>query len=421
VSGAIQLISDGDGLLVVGEQDDVEHFLTSEGLSARPFSLDKVRDVLNAGAAIAQSASDMTEQTGRWVKLTKESAETLRRLGMVDSKTSGVTHATLNRSSEVKQWLQRAGSPSALANNPAAVACAAGIMAQIAMQQLVDEITDYLVAIDRKLDAVLRAQTNQVLARLDGIDLAVKEAATVRETVGRISEVTWSKVQSSSTTILETQAYALRQLADLADQIEHAAKVDDLAEATKEAEVNVQKWLRVLAICVQLHDSVAVIELDRVMDTSPDEVEAHLLGLRAAREHRLETFVHATDRLLERVAAAVGRANSKVLLNPLRSPAVVASSNRVASAVQEFHEVLSIESGRQSAEARRWVDAASERWGAVREGGAEGLETVRNLTSETRRQALSATGKLAGKLAERAGRKSTGADASGGDEPKSSG
>lgn len=405
MSGAIQLISDGDGLLVVGEQDDVEHFLTSEGLSARPFSLDKVRDVLNAGAAIAQSASDMTEQTGRWVKLTKESAETLRRLGMVDSKTSGVTHAALSKSADVKKWLQQVASPSAIANNPAALAGAAGIMAQVAMQQLVDEITDYLAAIDKKLDAVLRAQMNQVLARLDGIDLAVKEASTVRETVGRISDVTWSKVQSSSVTILETQAHALRQLADLADQLEEAARVDDLASVTKEAEFEVQKWLRVLAICVQLYDSVAVIELDRVMDTAPAEVEAHLLGLRAAREQRLDLFVRATDRLLERVAAAVGRANSKVLLNPLKSPAVVTSSNRITGAVQEFHDVLSIEAEHQSAEARRWVDAASERWDAAREGGAEGLETVRNLTSETRRQALSATSKIAGKLAERAVRK----------------
>lgn len=408
MSSRIQLISDGDGLLVVGEPHDVDEFLEAEGMNATEFNLSRVKDALSAGATLAKAASDMAEQTGRWVKLTKESAEALHRFGLVSSKSPGVTHATLRRSADVKKWLQQVASPSAIAKNPAALAGAAGIMAQVAMQQLVDGITDYLAAIDKKLDAVLRAQMNQVLARLDGIDLAVKEAATVRETVGRISDVTWSKVQSSSVTILETQAYALRQLAGLADQLEEAAKVDDLASVTKEAEFEVQKWLGVLAICVQLYDSVAVIELDRVMDTAPAEVEAHLLGLRAAREQRLDLFVRATDRLLERVAAAVGKANSKVLLNPLKSPAVVTSGNRITGAVQEFHDVLSIESEHQSAEARRWVDAASERWDAAREGGAEGLETVRNLTSETRRQALSATSKIAGKLSERAGRKSNG-------------
>jgi ABC-2 type transport system ATP-binding protein len=45
----------------------------------------------------------------------------------------------------------------------------------MAMQQQMDEIADYLATIDQKLDAVLRSQTNQVLARLDGVDLAIRE------------------------------------------------------------------------------------------------------------------------------------------------------------------------------------------------------------------------------------------------------
>jgi len=37
-----------------------------------------------------------------------------------------------------------------------------GIMAQVAMQQTMDEITDYLATIDEKLDDVLRAQDDAV-------------------------------------------------------------------------------------------------------------------------------------------------------------------------------------------------------------------------------------------------------------------
>ena len=66
---------------------------------------------------------------------------------------------------------------------------------------------------------------------------------SVREAVGRVSEVTWSKVQNSAQTIHEVQGYALRQLKDLADTIE-AKKVADLMEATQDAEADVQKWLR---------------------------------------------------------------------------------------------------------------------------------------------------------------------------------
>ena len=59
-----------------------------------------------------------------------------------------------------------------------------------------------------------------------------------------------------------------------------------------------------------------------------------------------------TEYLLGRMTAAVGMANSKVLFNPMQSPAVVKSSNHVAAEVREFHELLGIESGREPSEAR---------------------------------------------------------------------
>jgi hypothetical protein len=99
--------------------------------------------------------------------------------------------------------------------------------------------------------------------------------------------------------------------------------------------------------------------------------------------------------------AAAGRANSKVLLNPIQSPAVVESSNLVAIGVHDFHGLLGIESGGQSSDSRRWGEAAVERWDKTRETGAGGIVAVRHFGSETRGQARSARGKLSGRLAER--------------------
>ncbi len=279
------------------------------------------------------------------------------------------------------------------------LAGAAGIMAQIAMQAA-DE-RDHGLSRQRstqKLDDVLRAQTNQVLARLDGVDLAVREAMSVRDAVGRVSEVTWSKVQNSAQTIHETQGYALRQLGDLADKIEEKNKIGDLAETAKEAEAEVQKWLVVLARCFELHDAVGVLELDRVLDASPDELDRHRLGLKSARRDRLELISERTEHLLGRMNAAVGRANSKVLFNPKQSPAVVKSSNHVAAEVHEFHELLGIESGRESSEARRWSEAAVEDWDKARATGAHGIDGVKRFGGETRGRARD---KLSDKIAER--------------------
>src|SRR4051794_14179013 len=157
-------------------------------------------------------------------------------------------------------------------------------MAQLAMQQTMDEITDYLATIDEKVDDVLRAQKDAVLADMIGVDLVIEEAMTVREHVGRVSDVTWSKVQSTSMPIARTQAYALRQLDALAEKVESKAKIGDLADSAENAEARVQEWLAVLARCFQLQDGVAVLELDRVLDADPDELDRHRSALRAARQ-----------------------------------------------------------------------------------------------------------------------------------------
>jgi hypothetical protein len=269
------------------------------------------------------------------------------------------------------------------------------------MQQQMDAITDYLAIIDEKLDAVLRSQTNQVLARLDGVDLAVREAMAVRQEVGRVSEVTWSKVQASAQTIHETLGYALRQLGDLADKLEEKQRINDLADITKQAEADVQKWLVVVARCFELHDAVGVLELDRVLDASPEELDQHRLGLMSARRERLERTSEATEHLLGRMNAAVAKANSKVLFNPKQSPAVGDSTKHVAEEVHGLHSLLGIESGHESRDARRWKEAAGEKWDKARETGAQGLGRVKRFGTETGQRVGSVKGRLSSKISDR--------------------
>jgi hypothetical protein len=400
----IQLISDGDGLAVIGNATDVERFLVSEGLSSKDLGLQRLKSGFGTGAAVAQTGSDIAANSGRWVKLTNESAQRVKKFGLMESKTPGVSHAMVGKPGSIKSWLQIEKGAGSLLTNPALLAGAAGIMAQLAMQQTMDEITDYLATIDEKVDDVLRAQKDAVLARMIGVDLVIEETMTVREQVGRVSEVTWSKVQAAPTTIAETQAYALRQLDALAEKMERKTKIGDLAATAKEAESTVREWLAVLARCFQLQDAIAVLELDRVLDASPEELDGHRLGLKAARQHRLELISRSTERLVARMKATAGAANAKVLLNPTASPAVVQSSNHVATGVHDFHGRLGIESGRQSAEARRWVDAATEARDKALETGSKGVGAAISLGSETLDRAGSVTDNLSRGIAERARR-----------------
>ncbi|MFG3040905.1 hypothetical protein ACGFYZ_28795 [Streptomyces sp. NPDC048330] len=399
----IQLISDGDGLAVIGDRTAVERFLASEGLPSKDLGLRRLRSALGSTASVAQTGSEVAAHSGRWVQLTKESAELVNKYGLRESSKTGLSSGVLKgRKGQIKGFVEFTKSPGSLLSNPALLAGAAGIMAQLAMQQTMEEITDYLATIDEKVDDVLRAQTDAVVADMIGVDFVVEEAMAIREQVGHVSEVTWSKVQATSVTLARTQAYALRRLDALAEKVEAASKVGDLAKASREAESKAPEWLAVLARCFHLQDAIAVLELDRVLKADPDELDRHRLGLRTARQNRLDLISRCTERLMARMAAAAGTANTKVLMHPTASREVVHAGKQVEADIVDFHGRLGIERDRRSLEARRWKDAATEVRDKMLERGTDGVDAARRLGSETLDRAKSAKGKLSSGIAERA-------------------
>ena len=318
----------------------------------------------------------------------------------MESKTPGVSHAMVGKPGLIKNWLQ--ASKASPVGNPAFLAGAAGVMAQLAIKQSMAEIADYLAVIDEKVDDVLRAQQDAALARVIGVGLVIEESMTIREERGRVDEITWSKVQGAPMVIAETQAYALRRLDALAEKLEKKTDVGDLAKAAREAEAKGQEWLAVLARCLQLQDAIAVLELDRVLDASPEELDGHRIGLKTARKNRVELIARCTERLVARMDAAAARANTKVLLHPFDAPAIVHASNHVAAVIVDFNGRLGIEASRESAEARPWTDAAREARDKALETGAEGIDVAKRFGNETFGLAVSATGKLSGLIGEQA-------------------
>ena len=203
-------------------------------------------------------------------------------------------------------------------------------------------------------------------------------------------------------TIHETQGFALRQLSDFVDKLEGKHKINELVVLTRTVEAEIQEWLAVLARCFELHDAVGLLELDRVLDAAPDEIDRHRLGLRSARRDRLVLLGERTEILLDRMSAAVGLANSKVLFNPMESPAVVRSSNTVAAEVHEFHGLVGIESAHESAESRRWSEAAVDGLDKVRSTGGQGIDSAIRFGGGARDQGIDGAKRL-GSVGQRPG------------------
>ncbi|MGW4518795.1 hypothetical protein ACWEO4_44520 [Streptomyces sp. NPDC004393] len=359
----IQLISDGDGLAVIGSRADVEGFLAAEGLwsLSKDFGLPGLGPLLRIGAGAAQAGSDIAAHSSRWLKLTEESAQRVKEFGLMDSKTPGISHAMVGDPGTIKKWLQVANGPGAFLTNPAVLSGAAGIMAQLARQHEMNEIKSYLAAIDQKIDDVLSALEHPELGKVLGAGWDIESAMTVREQTRRVDETTWSTVQSRNNTITDALGWALLRLNALAERVEstiRTKKIGDLATVVKEAESQARKLLIVLAHCFELQDALDVLRLDRVLDASPDELDGHRLALKADRHKRRERIARETGHLMARLDAAAGTADAHVLLHSTAVRAVMGAINRVGIAVDDFHRPLGIECGRHPVEATRWRDAA---------------------------------------------------------------
>src|SRR5699024_95086 len=183
----IQLINDGDGIAVIGNATDVERFLAAEGLPAKELGMHKLGALLGSGSAATQAGSEIAANSGRWVKLTEESARLMKQSELMKGSRPDAARAVLTKNGRISGHLEILRSPGALLTNPAMLAGVAGLMAQLAMQQTMDEITDYLETIDAKVDEVIRAQKDHVIAGMIGVDFVIEQATTVREQVGRVS------------------------------------------------------------------------------------------------------------------------------------------------------------------------------------------------------------------------------------------
>lgn len=375
----ITLINDGEGLAVVGATTAVERFVASFGVPAREMEMTKLSSLMAQASGAAAAASEAAAESGRWIKLSEKSAKELAKSVPMKGSEPGLSRAVLTENGRTKMILEFTTRPGEMLSNPALLTGAAGVMAQLAMQSTMAEITDYLATIDAKLDDVLRAQKDAVVADMVGVGMVIDEAMTIREGVGGVSGVTWSKVQATGLTIAQTQAYALASITALAQRLEDARREGDMMREAGRLRAKVGEWLAVLARCFQLQEAVAVLELDRVFAESPAELDAHRRSLKLARDNRRAQIEAATRAVLEGLDSAIATANERVLLNPLDSRNMVAAGQQVADQVVAFHASLGIETGWAGAEGRAWRDAATDAKEKALESGRRGVTKAKRV------------------------------------------
>lgn len=359
----IELVSDGEGVVVIGDRSAVVRFLNHAGLmmQGQPFDLGKLSNLLNAGSDLAKTASGIAEQSALYLKLTPDSAKRLKDAGgLMKTKTNGISHAMLGQPGKQSlKWLQVKDGPATLLSNPAVLSGVGGLMSQVAQQSEAQEFRDLLISIDEKLNDVRRAQRDAVLARMRGAAAEIESAMTIREHGGD-PKTLWDKVSGVSETISIVQEDALLALGALADKVDANSKTRVLKKVTQEIESEIAIQLAVLARCFELQDKFRVVELDHVLATAPENLEGHRLGVADARRKRRASVLSNTTRLMAQLDAAGGIANENILLHARAARSVIDSLNSAAASVNDFHVPLGIESTRDELSTTPWREALND-------------------------------------------------------------
>ncbi|GLW28300.1 hypothetical protein [Actinoplanes regularis] len=360
----VEWVADGDRVAFFGDPDAVRAFLAREGLweASTDFG-PRLRAVLGAAGTVAQEGSEIAAGSFRWVKLTEVSANLQKQFGFRHSKSGLPTGVIKGVSGRIRKIVEFEKGPGSLLN-PATISGIGGVMAQLALQQALAEITAYLARIEEKADDILARQDDSELARLYGISVTIDRALTIRnagdEPVKDLPAPLWSTVQHGHETINTAQGVAISRLQRVIKKMEARKSVRAAAKALPDSRQAVREWLTVLARCRQMQDALDVLELDQALRESPDRLDAYRQGMQAHRQTRQRDLEKVTETLLARLVAVARRADAKVLLLPEKSPAVVAAINQIIGDIHALQESLGIVSGHEAQEPRQWREAAND-------------------------------------------------------------
>lgn len=359
---AITVVKDEQGLLFLGESNEIKHWLDEQGLTSKQFTAKAVKTTGDALGALGEAS----QQSGRWVKLTKESAELLEKYGKSGAIQKGVVQ---NARGRTVKWLEFYN-PNQLFT-PAMAAGVGGMMTQMALDQAIQEITDYLADIGGKVDALLQDQKDTTVASLMGAALEVDEAAAIRETTGVLSDTAWSKVSPCAQTTSRALAYALTKLKGLSDKAERAKSIDDVAHTVEDLPDETNAWLDIIARSIPTRDRLSVIELERAYTELPEVLEQHRLAIVEARKHRLLNVQNGITTFRQSLEGTAERLRDQKLLRPFTVDRSLETIDTATKVLDDFAVRLDIEIAQKTIErARRWNELAGEAITKAAEGTA---------------------------------------------------
>ncbi|WEV47566.1 hypothetical protein OZX62_04680 [Bifidobacterium sp. ESL0690] len=349
---SIQIVKDDSGIMVLGDDSVVDEWLKQTGLDKNAKAMAQ-RAVQACGNGL-QTLANTSAQSGRWVKLTKESAAQVKKYGSTGTGVVRGEHGKIISHLKFEDLTKA----SSLAN-PEMLAGAGAVMTQMALEQSMQEITDYLNEIDSKIDDLLQDQKDQTIANLMGAARMIDETKTIYDKVGVIADTTWSKVDDCPMDLASAQSYALVKIRNLVNKLadeKDAGKAEKLSEQLLE---DATDWMFVIGKSIQAQDELYVIELDRVLDEQPQEVEQYKEGINAARQKRLYDIAGEFGEFSKSIHGSADGIRSQKVWHPNAVKGALKNLQDVNQRLSGFAVAIGVDADSVEIKmAPRWKDAA---------------------------------------------------------------
>lgn len=159
----------------------------------------------------------------------------------------------------------------------------ATMVMSMAIQLAVEDLAKYLEVMDVKLDNLLQKDRAEAMGEIRGITRVLPEAVDMYQETGRVSSVSWDKIQHHPTALASFVAQCVEQIDSTTEKISHGS----VSDKAKVAEDLAREELK------RFH----VLELARVNQGQPEDAETHREVIAKHNEAMGSNVLRAVHRL----------------------------------------------------------------------------------------------------------------------------
>lgn len=339
--GEVELvIQDGENLLVIdNDPGRVERYLRKHGLleRARALTSQQLVPMLNAAATGADKLAAIVTESGRWVKLTEESAHVKATLGLIDGPSKGVSYLLAGDRGPggIKRWLQADTSAGAKITNPGLLSGLAGALTQAAAQAEAAQLRTLMSSMNEKLDGLRQDNIADLLGDLDGIEDHLRDVAELTATNGDVGIQDWTTIAAIPKELKQLRSKVSRRLAAAAHRMQQH-KLSDFKSKLPEDEAEIRLWLQTIVRIHTALDDYAVLYLSHTALTAPDQLDAKRLHFQRAREGALDKLVDDVTMLMNQMSEAEARANENRIPVGKQMPKIMRAINQTRETAREL-------------------------------------------------------------------------------------